>query len=105
MITSEQIRIVNDSQETPGKKGWYDWSIFLEAEPRIMDMIDKVWYHLHPTFPRPHILVDDCTNDFRLKGTGWGKFIVTADIIFKEGGQIISKRHYLRLGNAYEKYK
>ena len=92
MTTSEQIRIVNDSQETPGKKGWYDWSIFLEAEPRIMDMIDKVWYHLHPTFPRPHILVDDRTNGFRLKGTGWGEFIVTADIIFKEGGQIISKR-------------
>ena len=105
MITSEQIRIVNDSQETPGKKGWYDWSIYLEVEPRIMDMIDKVWYHLHPTFPQPHVSVDDRTNGFRLKGTGCGEFIVTADIILKEGGQIISKRHYLRLGRSYEKYK
>ena len=70
-----------------------------------MDMIDKVWYHLHPTFPRPHILVDDRTNGFRLKGTGWGEFIVTADIIFKEGGEIISKRHYLRLGHSYERYR
>ena len=78
MITPEQIRIVNDSQEIPGKKGWYDWSIYLEVEPRIMDVIDKVWYHLHPTFPQPHILVDDRANGFRLKGTGWGEFIVMA---------------------------
>ena len=104
MITSEQIRIVNDSQETPGNKAWYDWSIYLEAEPKIMDMIDKVWYHLHPTFPQPHILVDDRTNGFRLKGTGWGEFIVIADI-FVKGGEIISKRHYLRLDRSYEKYR
>ena len=105
MITSEQIRIVNDSQEKPGRKGWYEWSIYLEAEPSIMEMIDKVWYHLHPTFPQPHILVDDRTNGFRLKGTGWGEFIVMVDIFLKEGGQIISKRHYLRLDRSYEKYK
>lgn len=105
MITSEQIRIVNDSQETPGKKGWYDWSIYLEVEPSIMEMIDKVWYHLHQTFPQPHILVDERTKGFRLKGTGWGEFIVMVDIILKEGGQIISKRHYLRLDRSYEKYR
>ena len=69
-----------------------------------METIDKVWYHLHPTFPQPHILIDDRTNGFRLKGTGWGEFIVMMDIFLK-GGQIISKRHYLRLGRSYEKYK
>ena len=105
MVTSEQITIVNDSQEIPGRKGWYEWSIYLEAEPSIIEMIDKVWYHLHPTFPNPHILVDDRTNGFRLKGTGWGEFIVMVDIFLKEGGQIISKRHYLRLDRSYEKYK
>jgi hypothetical protein len=42
VITSEQIRIVNDSQEKLGRKGWYEWSIYLEAEPSIMETIDKV---------------------------------------------------------------
>jgi transcription initiation factor IIF auxiliary subunit len=105
VITSEQITIVHDSQETPGRKGWYEWSIYLESEPRIMERIDKVWYHLHPTFPQPHILVDDRTNGFRLKDTGWGQFIIMVDIFLKEGGEMISKRHYLRLGCPYGKYK
>jgi hypothetical protein len=37
VITSEQIRIVNDSQETPGRKGWYDWSIYLDVGPSVSD--------------------------------------------------------------------
>ena len=48
----------------------------------ILDKVECVVYHLHPTFPNPDRKVSDRQNRFRLKTSAWGEFNLSADVYF-----------------------
>jgi len=66
--------------------GRWDWTIFVDADPAMLQEIKCVVYTLHPTFPDP--VVEVCAHPetkFALSRNGWGTFTVKVKILYKDG--------------------
>lgn len=81
---------------TPRGQQYYDWRVFVDATPDLLDRIDRVTYFLHPTFPNPVRTVDDPSTKFALDSSGWGEFKVRAQVHLKDGSTIEAS-HMLNL--------
>jgi transcription initiation factor IIF auxiliary subunit len=44
--------------------------------------VERVIYHLHPSFPEPNREVKDRGTHFRLRTRAWGQFNLSADVYF-----------------------
>ena len=92
---SDAIRI--EQKVDKASEEWFDWSVYLEPVDRginILNQIESVKYHLHPTFPDPKPITN-ANNNFKLDANGWGEFEIKADIKLKNG-QKITKYHWLK---------
>lgn len=59
-------------------------SIIIDADSEdILDKIERVVYHLHPTFPNPDRETTDRKRRFILNVTAWGEFNLSAEVYFK----------------------
>lgn len=67
-----------------GKYAFYNWRIFIDGTPPILERIKKVEYTLHPTYPKPIVTVENRTEKFMLQASGWGEFRIGIKI-FLEG--------------------
>lgn len=72
----------------------WKWSISLEASPEKLDTVDKVIYHLHPTFPKPTVERTNRSENFEFTAHGWGTFVVQIEIHYKDG-RVDKMRHRL----------
>lgn len=88
------IRLENSSELVGG--GRYDWTVYVVAEEPVLNEIDHVVYILHPSFPEPKRLIETRENSFSLSANGWGEFLITAKVIFKNG-EVVPIEHWLRL--------
>lgn len=62
----------------------YRLSIYVECDPGLsLDQIDRVIYHLHPTFREPVRTVTDADSWFELVTKAWGQFNLEAEIYLK----------------------
>ncbi len=73
---------------------WWRWSVWLDDAN--LSQIDKVVWKLHPTFPEPELEATDRGNNFRIDASGWGGFVVKADVHLKDG-TTKTLRHELEL--------
>lgn len=87
--------IVKQDFQYAGDDYW-DWSIWVEAEPEYLDAIDHVIYNLHYTFPEPVQIRRDPQDNFRLRTSGWGIFTIYIKIMFKDQS-ILDLEHELVL--------
>jgi hypothetical protein len=70
-------RIDSDGVERRGIR------VILDADSdEILDKVERVVYHLHPTFPNPDREVIEHKRHFELRARGWGEFNLTADVYF-----------------------
>ena len=80
---------------------WFDWTVFCSSPKEKLDLIEKVEYHLHPSFPNPVRVISDRESRFALKGRGWGEFLIRIIVYLKEGSETkrpeINTEHYLKL--------
>jgi len=60
------------------------WSIWIDASDENLDMIDRVIYNLHYTFPEPVQTMRNRTENFRLTSSGWGVFKIYVRVVFKD---------------------
>jgi hypothetical protein len=65
----------------------------------ILDNIEKVVYHLHPTFPNPDREVTDRKRRFELKTRAWGEFNLSADVYLKGYEEPLKLNRYLSFQN------
>lgn len=73
--------------------------ISLDAdEPSILDGVEKVIYHLHPTFKDPDRSTIDRGEDFVIRTAAWGEFNMTAEIFFKNGDDPLVVERYINFG-------
>lgn len=79
----------------------YEWSLGLSAPDSILDQVDFVRYHLHPTFAYPLRIIRDRESHFRMDSIGWGIFTVEIEVIFIDGS-IGKISHDLTFDSAYE---
>ena len=75
---------------------WWEWSIWIDAPPEVLEHIDFVRYTLHHTFPDPVRIIRDRSSKFRLDTAGWGTFRIYALVSFK-GGEEQTLSHDLQL--------
>lgn len=97
------IYITHTAQRSSGLDhgiAYYRISIALDAdEPSLLDGVEKVIYHLHPTFKNPDREVADRTSKFRIDTAGWGEFNMTAEVFFKDGKPKLVIERYINLPN------
>jgi hypothetical protein len=96
LITSP-LRLENDSSQSDD--AWWSWSIWVEGPEEELDRIRSVTYRLHPSFPVPVQSVRDRTTRFRLHGSGWGEFMVKADVRLSSK-EVVSLERWLELRDA-----
>jgi transcription initiation factor IIF auxiliary subunit len=67
-------------------KNYWDWSIRIDGSLTDLNDIQKVIYHLHPTFKNPNLeIFATPENGFVYTTRGWGTFPVGATVYFKDG--------------------
>ncbi|MBS1811640.1 MAG: hypothetical protein JST84_25995 [Acidobacteria bacterium] len=63
--------------------------------PRLLDEVEKVIYHLHPTFRNPNRESVDRQSNFEIQTAAWGEFNMTADIYFKGKSKPLIVERYI----------
>lgn len=99
MADSKQtIRFANDSSPIDSNGKRWKWSIWVDEPPSVIERITKVVYTLHPTFAEPVHAVNDRSDRFRLRASGWGEFEIDVAVHMKSG-DVVEASHWLALGN------
>lgn len=75
---------------------WWKWWIWIDGPQEELDQIDHVTYILHPTFPNPVREIQNRHSQFLLESSGWGEFLIRANVMYKNGRKIPLK-HFLKL--------
>lgn len=86
---SDDFQITQSSQQL-GPSHW-EWAVWLLGDEETLDAVKTVEYQLHSTFARPNVQISDRSSSFRLNGSGWGGFLIRAQVDMKNGD-----RHHLR---------
>jgi transcription initiation factor IIF auxiliary subunit len=70
----------------------YNITVWLNGPQETLSDIDKVTYHLHPTF-QPQVVTRYSAEDrFSLSLTAWGQFTLGAEVLFKNGDKMFLPR-------------
>src|SRR5918999_902824 len=102
-----KIIVRNSSKSYRNDMGerWFYWKIFIETEPpSLINQIQAVEYHLHPTFRLKDILITNKNTGFRLDAQGWGEFVIKMDVILIDN-RSTTISHYLSLNDSASKEK
>ncbi len=92
---------IHQTSSRESERRW-KWSISLDATQPELDNVEKVIYHLHPTFKNPIVEKTNRSENFELRSSGWGTFVVLIEIRY-QNGDIDTLRH--RLEFEQEKLK
>ncbi len=95
-VSPEKIAVRN-TYERSREEGWFDWSVYIDADEATLKKIKSVTYTLHPTFPEPVRTVTNQAEHFKLSTSGWGEFQIRADILL-DNDKTVTKFYWLDLG-------
>jgi len=65
----------------------YDWCVFVNEPPAVLEQIEWVEYTLHPTFPDPVRRSSDRHSRFALLSSAWGSFVIDILVHFIDGAE------------------
>lgn len=86
-----EFKFNNDAKSLPnisrGDYTWYEWTIYMDEDDTKLDSVDKVEYHLHPSFPDPIQVVTNRDTKFAFSARGWGTFRIDIVIYLKDGSE------------------
>ena len=92
---------VRDARLDRGGLQYYRLRIALDAdEPNLLEDVEKVIYHLHPTFKDPDRTVMDRQSNFEIGTAAWGEFNMTAEIFFRSGKPKLVVERYIDIPSA-----
>ena len=83
-----------------GKYQYYEWKVFMNEPPEMLEKARSVEYRLHKTFPNRIRIIDDRESQYALKSTGWGNFWINIIVYLMDGTEIRTK-YYLNLGKPW----
>ena len=77
---------------------YYKLSIWVDSNSQdLLNKIDKIIYHLHPSFKKPDREIDTLSNKFLLETYAWGQFYLFADVYLKNISEPIKISRFLNL--------
>ncbi len=68
-----------------GGRPYWEWRVFVDEKPEVLNTIAQVDYLLHPTFPDPFRTSRDRDKQFELVASGWGTFRIVITIHYTNG--------------------
>jgi len=88
--TSAPVRINNYARRigTQYDRAYFEWRVFVDDSPAVLDRIASVDYALHPTFPNPFQSSSDRRKQFELRSSGWGSFTIMVTVHYTDGRQV-----------------
>ncbi len=81
--SAQNIKATNTSQPS-AKKGYYDWTVFIQSDASTLNSIEHVEYLLHSTFTNPQVSSYDRKSNFSYSTSGWGEFEIKIKVVFKD---------------------
>ncbi len=99
-VIDEQLSLSHRTSFWKIKDGRVYYRIFITthaANQELKSKIEKVVYHLHPSFKNPTRVITTHDNDFLLKTNGWGEFVTRADVYLKNDSAPIKLNRYIEL--------
>ena len=97
-------KITIDNESSPAsKKGYYNWKVYVIAEPVVLKTIREVVYTLHPTFTYPVQTVKASTKNrnFSYSTSGWGEFDIKVKVVYNDPKRTpLYLVHHLHLGKS-----
>jgi hypothetical protein len=94
-IQKDSIYIAHRARRIP-RSEYHRLHIYLDAdEPELLERVEKVVYHLHPTFRRQRVEVVNRSKSFCLDTTVWGEFMLFADVHLKGAAHPVELKRYL----------
>jgi hypothetical protein len=70
--------------------------ISLDADtPHLLDEVERVVYHLHPTFRNPERQSENRDERFEITTVAWGEFNMTADVYLRDRGAPLIIERYI----------
>jgi len=94
-----RIHIRQDSQYKG--KGFWKWSIWIDAPEKELNQIESVTYRLDPSFGQPIQIMTNRKKQFRLEASGYSEFRIDVSIK-RKGGRISKTMHWLELPHPME---
>ena len=89
---------VRDARLDRGGLQYYRLRIALDAdEPNLLNDVEKVIYHLHPTFKNPDRTATERRSNFGIVTAAWGDFNMTAEVFFRGGKPTLVVERYIDL--------
>ena len=73
------------TQDAMVQPKWWEWEVWVDESPEVLESIEEVEYVLHSTFPERVRVKTDPQTKFRLKSGGWGTFNILVNIRMKDG--------------------
>lgn len=92
------LQLVHTSNQTgpiKGKSISHIFNIYISGSDAELSDIEKVVYHLHPTFKKKNMESTDRQNKFSIGITVWGQFKASADIYKKGSEKPVTLERYL----------
>jgi transcription initiation factor IIF auxiliary subunit len=95
-MSGQDITVKNTSSLVGN--GRWQWTVYIDGAPSILDKVKCVEYTLHPTFPNPlRVICERGPHEpFALYGNGWGEFNVGVKIKFFDRKEQ-TYNHWLKL--------
>ena len=100
-MSNKAYTIGQSSNISSNIKNYYNWAIWIEEKPEVLEEIESVTYYLHKTFPDPVQARADAEDKFILETNGWGTFMIYIEIELKNG-DMLKQEHYLILKENYD---
>lgn len=104
VMVNEEYKIVYTHNKKNKNTKWHDFKIYIANSSMNFDKIEKVIYHLHPTFENPEMEVENRDDNFGIGLTVWGEFEISADIYFTNESKKTVKE-YLSFGGEEQNQK
>jgi transcription initiation factor IIF auxiliary subunit len=73
--------------EKPEGADYFDWIVFMDEPPEVLEQVDMVEYRLHETFPNPIRVQTNTEENFALRSAGWGVFRIFITVHLKDGSE------------------
>lgn len=85
------LRIEQD-HEYNGNDHW-QWRAWIEGKAGELQKVQRVKWFLHPSFTPSVIVSREAATKFRLEASGWGTFLLRAELRLIDGSEVTLRQH------------
>ncbi len=104
-VTENNMALTHSSWRYPNKdleykRTMYCFHTIIQAPNEVLDRIEYVNYHLHPTYPNSEQTITNRASQFKLKELAWGESNLKADIKIKNQDELIKLNRFINLNET-----